>query len=101
MGVIGLLSLIAYMLVPALAALGAARNAENKELGLLAAAAAAAGFIATVTSGTFDSLSFQTFALLVPFFIGLSGASWLMVKNQLGPHRADLSWVGAGEVPGG
>ena len=101
MGVIGLVGLIAYLLVPALAALGAARNAQDRELGLLAAATAAAGFIATVASGTFDSLSFQTFALLVPFFIGLSGTSWLMVKNQLDPHRTDPSRIDAGKVPWG
>jgi O-antigen ligase len=101
MGVVGLIGLVAYLLVPALAALGAAKGAQDRELGLLAAASAAAGFIATVASGTFDSLSFQVFAMLVPFFIGLSGASWLMVKNQLDPHRTEPSRVSAGEVPGG
>lgn len=83
MGVIGLIGLLAYLVVPALAALTAARNAQGQELKLLAAAAAAAGLIATVASGTFDSLSFGVFALLCPFFIGLSGTAWLMVKNQL------------------
>ena len=82
MGVVGLAGLIAYLLVPALAALTAARNLDGSELKLLAASAAAAGLVATVASGTFDSLSFPVFALLYPFFIGLSGASWLMVKNQ-------------------
>jgi O-antigen ligase len=82
MGVVGLVGLIAYLLVPALAALTAARNTDGSELKLLAASAAAAGLVATVASGTFDSLSFPVFALLYPFFIGLSGASWLMVKNQ-------------------
>ncbi|MDV8149805.1 O-antigen ligase family protein [Arthrobacter sp. B10-11] len=101
MGVIGLVGLIAYLLVPALAALAAARGARDGELGLLAAAAAAAGFIATVASGTFDSLSFQVFALLLPFFIGLSGASWLMVKNQLDPRRTEPSRADAGKVPWG
>lgn len=101
MGVIGLVGLVAYLLVPALAALAAARGAQDRELGLLAAAAAAAGFIATVASGTFDSLSFQVFALLLPFFVGLSGASWLMVKNQLDQHRNEPSRVDAGKVPRG
>ena len=82
MGVVGVVGLIAYLLVPALAALTAARNAEGGELRLLAASAAAAGLIAVVTSGTFDSMSFPVFALSYPFFIGLSGASWLMVMSQ-------------------
>jgi O-antigen ligase len=96
MGVIGLIGFLAYLLVPALAALTAARNAQGQELKLLAAAAAAAGLISTVTSGTFDSMSFGVFALLCPFFIGLSGASWRMVKNQLEPGRG----VPAGAVAG-
>jgi O-antigen ligase len=82
MGVVGVVGLLAYLLVPALAALTAARNAEGGELRLLAASAAAAGLIATVTSGTFDAMSFPVFALSYPFFVGLSGASWLMVMSQ-------------------
>lgn len=82
MGVVGLVGLLVYLLVPALAALAAARNAEGAELKLLAASAGAAGLIAAVASGTFDSMSFPVFALIYPFFIGLSGASWLMVKSQ-------------------
>ncbi|MGZ4663406.1 MAG: O-antigen ligase family protein, partial [Arthrobacter sp.] len=64
MGVIGLVAFIAYLVIPALAALATARNAEGNELRLLAASAAAAGLIATVSSGTFDSMSFSVFALL-------------------------------------
>ncbi len=87
MGVIGLVGLVVYLVVPPLAALAAARNAEGNELSLLAGSAAAAGLIATVASGVFDSMSFPVFALLCPFFIGLSGASWLMVKKQLKQGR--------------
>jgi O-antigen ligase len=101
MGVIGLVALVAYLVVPALAALAAARHAEGNELRLLAAAAAAAGLIATVTSGTFDSMSFPVFALLFPFFIGLSGASWLMAKNQLDPHRKAPLRATSDQVPWG
>jgi O-antigen ligase len=101
MGVIGLCALLAYLAVPALAGLAAARNAQGNELKLLAAACAASGLIATIVSATFDSMSFQVFALLVPFFIGLSGASWLMVKNQLNEGRNDPSRVNTGKVTWG
>ena len=101
MGVIGLIAMIAYLAVPALAALAAARHAKDNELRLLAASAAAAGLIATVSSGTFDSMSFPVFALIYPFFIGLSGATWLMVKNQLDPARNAPSRAEAGKVPWG
>ena len=101
MGVVGLLGLMAYLVVPALAALAAARNAEGADLKLLAASAAAAGLIATVASGTFDSMSFPVFALLYPFFIGLSGASWLMVKNQTAHGLAASLGTPLDRQPGG
>ena len=97
MGIAGFIALLAYLLVPALAALTAARHAAGNELKLLSAAAAAAGLIATVTSGTFDSMSFPVFALLLPFFIGLSGASWLMVRNQLDLGRRAPLGVASGK----
>ena len=101
MGITGLIALIAYLAVPALAALAAARHAKDNELKLLAASAAAALLVATVASGTFDSMSFPVFALLCPFFIGLSGAAWLMVKNQPDPARAAPSGAEPGKVPWG
>lgn len=101
MGVVGLVGLIAYLVVPALAALAAARNAEGADVKLLAASAAAAGFVAMVASGTFDSMSFPVFALLYPFFIGLSGASWLMVKSRTEPGPAVPSGTPPDRQPGG
>jgi O-antigen ligase len=99
MGVVGLVALLAYLIVPVLAALTAARHAEGNELKLLAASVAAAGLIAAVTSGTFDSMSFPVFALLCPFFIGLSGACWLMVKSQMDLQGTAPLGAGSGPVP--
>ncbi|WP_306906547.1 O-antigen ligase family protein [Arthrobacter pascens] len=90
MGVVGLIAFIAYLLVPVLASFMAAWNAKENDISLLSAAVAAAGLIATVTSGAFDSMSFPVFALLCPFFIGLSGGSWLIVKSQLETNRSTL-----------
>ncbi|MCU1569003.1 MAG: hypothetical protein JWQ56_3940 [Pseudarthrobacter sp.] len=81
-GVIGLVALLLYMVVPPLSALRVARGATTPELTQLAASAAAGGFIAAVATGTFDSLSFPTFALLSPFFVGLAGACWRIHTGQ-------------------
>jgi hypothetical protein len=54
--------------------------------------------VAAVSAGTFDALSFQTFALICPFFVGLSGVVWLVVKKQLAGSPIDSmpfsSWKG-------
>ena len=92
-GIFGLIGFLMYLLLPTYAAFAALRKAEGAELKLLAASIGAAGLIATVASGTFDSMSFQVFALLVPFFVGLSGAVWIMVKNQLQVKRELEFWT--------
>lgn len=82
MGIIGLIGTIAYLTVPGIAALLAARTASEPALRCLAAAAAAGGLAAAVCSLTFDSLSFPVFALTYPLVVGLSGAVWIMTKNE-------------------
>lgn len=91
LGASGLIALLAYMLRPLLAAFSAAKAATAPEMKLLAASAAAACLIATVATGTFDSFSFPTFALLSPFFVGLSGACWLMVRRNENSADGSLS----------
>jgi len=83
MGGIGLVALLAYFLAPFFASLTAAHHAQTAEVRSLGGAVGAAMLVAAVTAGTFDALSFQTFALLCPFFIGLSGVVWLLVKQEL------------------
>lgn len=83
MGVVGLAGLVVYLLVPALASILAARCAPDPELRLLAGSVAAAMCVALVSSAAFDSMSFKTFALLVPIFVGLAGTVWLLVLQHL------------------
>jgi O-antigen ligase len=99
LGVVGLIGLLAYLLVPVLASLIAVWYAKGNELKLLTASTASAGLTATITSGTFDSMSFPAFALLLPFFVGLSGACWLMVKSQLDPDRLAPAGTDIGTLP--
>lgn len=85
LGAAGVVAMIGYLLVPAVAALHAARRTSDPELRMLGGSVAAALLVATVSSATFDSMSFPTFALITPVFVGLSGTVWLMVEREL--HR--------------
>lgn len=82
MGVVGLLGTVAYLTLPGIAALRAARVAQAPALKSFAAAVAAGGLVGTVCSLTFDSLSFPVFALAYPLIVGLSGAAWIMTRNE-------------------
>lgn len=91
-GALGVGALLLYLLVPAMASLLAAKRAPDGELRLLGGSVAAAMFVAFVSSATFDSMSFMTFALLVPVFVGLAGTTWLLVIQQPKTHsRADVA----------
>jgi len=98
MGGIGLVALLAYFLAPLFASLTAAHHAQTAEIRGLGGAVGAAMLVAAVSAGTFDALSFQTFALICPFFVGLSGVVWLVVKKQLAGSPIDSmpfsSWKG-------
>lgn len=82
LGVVGLVAVVLYLLLPGLAAIQAARVARSESLKCLAGAIAAAGLVAGVCSLGFDSLSFPVFALVYPLFVGLGGAVWILVKRE-------------------
>ena len=101
MGGIGLVALLAYFMVPFFAALTAAHHAKDTDVRALCGAVAAAMLTAAVSAGTFDAMSFQTFALLCPFFIGLGGVAWLTVKQQVtSPIGDSTSGVLTGQQQG-
>ncbi len=82
LGLVGVLALIVFLLVPALVALVARRRSTNPELRILCAALAGAGFVAPVCSLTFDSLSFPMFANVYALVIGLAGACWRLAAAE-------------------
>ena len=82
MGIVGIICVFIYLVLPGVAALHSARHAVSPALRCLAGASAAGLFVAAVCSVTFDSLSFPTFALSYPLLVGLSGAIWILVKNE-------------------
>lgn len=106
MGVFGLAAFTLYVVVPPYAAVLAMRGSTaDSSHRLLAASAASGGIIAMVGSATFDSMEFPVFALLYPFFIGLSGVVWrlrtrnpgLEIGSAMGPpeigKERESSWI--------
>lgn len=91
MGGIGLAALLAYFLAPFFASLTAAHHAQTPEMRSLGGAVGAAMLVAAISAGTFDAMSFQTFALICPFFVGLSGVVWLLVKQQLSGSPPEMT----------
>ena len=82
MGIVGLVCVFIYLVLPGVAALHSARHAISPALRCLAGASAAGLAVAAICSVTFDSLSFPTFALSYPLLVGLSGAIWILVKSE-------------------
>jgi O-antigen ligase len=76
LGLVGLIALAIFFLVPAIAALEARRRSIDPELRLLCAALGGAALAAAVCSLTFDSLSYPMFVGVYALVIGLIGAAW-------------------------
>ncbi len=87
-GLVGVVALAAFFLVPMIAALVARQRSSDPELRLLCAALAGAGLAAAVCSLTFDSLSFPMFANVYALVIGLIGAGWRLAVGAEAPATA-------------
>jgi hypothetical protein len=74
LGLVGMVALLVFLLVPAMVALTARRWSTSPDLRLLCAALASAALVAPVCSFTFDSLSFPMFVNVYALVIGLVGA---------------------------
>lgn len=85
LGLIGIVVLAAYFVVPVIVALLARARSSDPELRLLCAALAGAGLAAAVCSLTFDSLSFPTFSNVHALVIGLIGAGWRLAVGAQAP----------------
>ena len=82
LGLVGVVALTAFFLVPTISALIARRRSSDPELRLLCAALAGAALAATVCSFTFDSLSYPMFTGLYALVIGLIGAAWQLAAAE-------------------
>jgi O-antigen ligase len=88
LGLVGVIALAAYFLVPTIIALVARRRSGDPELRLLCAALAGAALAAALCSLTFDSLSFPMFANVHALVIGLVGAGWRLAARERAPAIA-------------
>ena len=88
LGLVGVIALAAFFLVPVIVALVARRRSGDPELRLLCAALAGAALAAALCSLTFDSLSFPMFANVHALVIGLVGAGWLLATRERAPAIA-------------
>ena len=102
LGLVGVLALSVFFIVPAIAALNARRRSADPELRFLCAALTGASLAAAVCSLTFDSLSYPMFIGVYALIIGLIGAGWRIsvgAEARSGAHAgAELTLAGA--VPG-
>jgi O-Antigen ligase len=82
LGLLGVIALVAFLVVPAITALVARKRSGDPELRLLCAALAGAGLAAAGCSVTFDSLAFPMFLNVYALVIGLSGACWRLARAE-------------------
>jgi cell division protein FtsW (lipid II flippase) len=105
LGLVGVVVLAVYFLVPFIAALVARRRTGDPDLRLLCAALAGAALAAGVCSVTFDSLSFPMFSNVYALVIGLIGACWRLAAVEATPATARArgrpiaTYLGADEPP--
>ncbi len=85
LGVLGVIALSLYLLVPVLAMVGTLRSSPDPQFRALCAALAGAALAAAVASYTFDSFSFAQFASVHALVIGLCGTCWLAAHRPAPP----------------
>jgi len=81
-GLVGLAALIVYLVLPGTTSLIASTRTRDPRLKSLVGAVGAGTIVAAVCSLTFDSMSFPVFSLTYPVLVGLSGSTWLMVRDE-------------------
>src|SRR5262249_30735625 len=82
LGLVGVVALTAFLVVPAISALVARRRSSDPELRFLCAALAGAALAAFACSFAFDSLSYPMFTGLYALTIGLIGATWQLASAE-------------------
>jgi O-antigen ligase len=83
LGLVGVVMLGLYLLVPVVVALYARTHTRDRGLRDLLAALAGAALAGTACSATFDSFSFAVFVFVDALVLGLVGACWRLVRAEL------------------
>jgi O-antigen ligase len=81
-GLLGIIALALFFVVPLFAALIARWHSRDPELRLLCAALAGPALAGIACSFTFDSLSFATFSNVYALVIGITGACWRIAARD-------------------
>jgi putative inorganic carbon (HCO3(-)) transporter len=85
MGLLGVAGFVVFVGLPMLSSIQVAIATPSPALRCLAGAAGAGAGVAALASGTFDSLSFPVFVIVLSAVIGLSAAIWQIAQQkQLG-----------------
>ncbi len=90
-GVVGVVALLAFFLVPALAARDAWIRSRDPRLRDLARALFAAALVAMISAVTFDAFSFWTFSGTAFLLLGLCGAAWRLQRDEPAPVEVPRS----------
>ena len=99
LGLVGVVALAFFFLVPTIAAFLARRRSTDPELRLLSAALAGAALAAAASSFTFDSLSYPMFTGLYSLVIGLIGVAWrLALAEAPAPVNSNSGSAAPGSV---
>jgi hypothetical protein len=102
LGLLGMLAVAVFFVVPVIAALVARRRSSDLETRLLSAALASSALAGAVCSFTFDSLSFPMFLNIHALVIGLIGVAWrlALAEQPAGrPRAASIPSLLAGPTP--
>lgn len=75
-GIVGVAALAFLHIAAITLAILALRRSESEQYRHFCAALISVQFVAVAVAATFDSLSFSTYATILPFMIGLCGAVW-------------------------
>ena len=94
MGLLGVAGFVMFVGLPMLSSIQVAVLAPDPALRCLAGAVAAAAGVAALASGTFDSLSFPVFVIVLSAVIGLSAAIWQIAQQN--PLRVTTSVASRG-----
>jgi len=97
-GIVGVAALLAMHVTGITAALLARRRASSVELRHLCAVLISSQLIALVVAGTYDSLSFLTYATVVALTLGLCGTVWRLTHPSQQIRTATPRWFAAGSA---
>ncbi len=95
-GIVGVVAMALMHLTAIVVALRARRRATTDEARHLCAVLVSTQVIALVVAGTYDSMSFLTYATLVALTLGLCGTVWRLTHVSEAVRTAAPRWFAAG-----